>query len=795
MAGYIGSIPVPQATQTREAFTATSNQTTFNTGGYTAGFIDVYMNGVKLAAADFTATNGSDVVLASGAAANDIVEVVAYTAFEVLNQNFTGTTTVEALTATGAISGTSADFDGGVTIDNITIDGAEIDLSSGNLLIDVAGDINLDADGGDINFLDGGTVYGFMAKSNNDLLLGNGIQDGDVLIRGNDGGSNVTALSFDMSDAGTAIFNNKIGMGTSSPAYTLSVEKDVDTWVSRIYNTGSDANASGLLVRTDATAAHNAIALGVYADSAYKMVVRSDGNIGIGTTSITSSTSNRTVLELNGASTSLFNLSVGGTRKAYLYHDDSAFYISNVDNTPMQFYTNDTERMRIDASGNVGINCTPDGNSKLQIKGTQEIQATNSTNGWQLYTYTDNTFRVNYNGSGGDEVIINSSGQVGIGDAPNQKFHITGGGSSPQMRITGSSDSWDFYSYTDGALYINNSAGTALGLLANRDAYFNKNVAIGDSSPSSQYDKNLQIHSTSNGGGASLHITDGTSGSSNSDGLHLVVSGGTPYLWNRENTSLVFGTNNTERMRIDSAGRVMIGTTTEGNPAAENLTISDSGHAGMTIRSTDNTSSRIYFSDATSGTGEYTGYLIYDHSNNHMSIATGASERIRIGDSGYVGINNSNPARALQVSAGGMSAAARFDRSSDSSQRGIIEFLSASSGSTVGEIKITSTTAHYTSASDHRLKENVVDLTGATDRLKQLKPKRFNFIADADTTIDGFLAHEAQEIVPEAVSGTKDEVDNEGNPVYQGVDAAKLVPLLVATIKELEARITTLEAN
>lgn len=65
MAGYIGTAAVPQATQKRQAFTATSNQTTFATSGYTVGFVDVYLNGVKLAAADYTATNGSDVVLAS----------------------------------------------------------------------------------------------------------------------------------------------------------------------------------------------------------------------------------------------------------------------------------------------------------------------------------------------------------------------------------------------------------------------------------------------------------------------------------------------------------------------------------------------------------------------------------------------------------------------------------------------------------------------------------------------------------------------------------------------------------
>ena len=97
--------------------------------------------------------------------------------------------------------------------------------------------------------------------------------------------------------------------------------------------------------------------------------------------------------------------------------------------------------------------------------------------------------------------------------------------------------------------------------------------------------------------------------------------------------------------------------------------------------------------------------------------------------------------------------------------------------------------------SDHRLKENVVAMTGATARLKQLAPKRFNFIADADTTVDGFLAHEVQTVVPEAITGTHNEVDDDGNAVYQGIDQSKLVPLLVATIQELEARIAALESN
>ena len=100
----------------------------------------------------------------------------------------------------------------------------------------------------------------------------------------------------------------------------------------------------------------------------------------------------------------------------------------------------------------------------------------------------------------------------------------------------------------------------------------------------------------------------------------------------------------------------------------------------------------------------------------------------------------------------------------------------------------------YGSGSDYRLKENVAPLTDAITRIKQLEPKRFNFIQDTtDTLRDGFLAHEVSSIVPEAITGTKDEVDSDNNPVYQQIDQAKLVPLLTASIQELITKVETLE--
>ena len=103
----------------------------------------------------------------------------------------------------------------------------------------------------------------------------------------------------------------------------------------------------------------------------------------------------------------------------------------------------------------------------------------------------------------------------------------------------------------------------------------------------------------------------------------------------------------------------------------------------------------------------------------------------------------------------------------------------------------------YNTSSDYRLKTEVTYDWDATTRLKQLKPARFKWIVAGDDAVfvDGFLAHEAQAVVPEAVTGTKDEVDADGNAVMQGIDQSKLVPLLVKTIQELEARIAALEAN
>ena len=116
-----------------------------------------------------------------------------------------------------------------------------------------------------------------------------------------------------------------------------------------------------------------------------------------------------------------------------------------------------------------------------------------------------------------------------------------------------------------------------------------------------------------------------------------------------------------------------------------------------------------------------------------------------------------------------------------------------SQGNKVGSIEGGTSTA-YNTTSDYRLKENIVGISDGITRLKTLKPYRFNFKADTTTTVDGFLAHEVT-AVPEAISGVKDEVDSDNNPVYQGIDQSKLVPLLTAALQEAITKIETLETK
>ena len=122
-----------------------------------------------------------------------------------------------------------------------------------------------------------------------------------------------------------------------------------------------------------------------------------------------------------------------------------------------------------------------------------------------------------------------------------------------------------------------------------------------------------------------------------------------------------------------------------------------------------------------------------------------------------------------------------------------MRFKAYNTGTTLGSIYRSYGSMVYSTSSDYRLKENIVNLTWASDKIKLLPVRRFNFIEHPDRTVDGFLAHEVAKVVPEAVLGEKDAIDAKGKPVYQAIDQSKLVPLLTAGLQEALAEIEKLK--
>ena len=304
---------------------------------------------------------------------------------------------------------------------------------------------------------------------------------------------------------------------------------------------------------------------------------------------------------------------------------------------------------------------------------------------------------------------------------------------------------------------------------------------------------------------------------------------------------------------------------------ANELVIENTGNVGITLQSDNSGTGNLYFGDVANGS---VGRISYSHADNSMRFNVNGSQVLFIKDDGKIGTGGSggtleieggatypggrialsggvastdpgtikfftddgtdtNPAERMRIDSSGnvligktTTATTTNGVNINSSGTYLIArpaggsaavFYYTVSGASVGKIQINSSSTSYVTTSDYRTKENVSYDFDATSRLKQLKPARFNFIADADTTVDGFLAHEVSDIVPEAITGEKDAMkteeyevtpavlDEDGNviteavmgtrevPDYQGIDQSKLVPLLVKTIQELEARITTLE--
>lgn len=261
---------------------------------------------------------------------------------------------------------------------------------------------------------------------------------------------------------------------------------------------------------------------------------------------------------------------------------------------------------------------------------------------------------------------------------------------------------------------------------------------------------------------------------------------------------------NTDRALVlpDEAGTVLINGTTSnvgiGTNAPLNALHAYHPFQNEVIRvESGDVNANIVFQDNTTVTPPTIGA-----NGDVLRFVTNSAERARIDSDGAFLVGKTSDASAVntqginlretgQIVAHSGTGGAPIYACRDNNGDGLIFYRD---GAVRGKVVINTSSVSYNTSSDYRLKENVVGLGNASSRVLQLNPVRFNFIGDSNT-VDGFLAHEAQAVVPEAVSGEKDAVNAEGNPDYQGIDQSKLVPLLTAALQEALARIETLEAD
>ena len=314
--------------------------------------------------------------------------------------------------------------------------------------------------------------------------------------------------------------------------------------------------------------------------------------------------------------------------------------------------------------------------------------------------------------------------------------------------------------------------------------------------------------------------------------------------YDHNSDEMFFTVNDAERMRLNGSGTLFLGATSySGGGSSPAMYIVGTSGRQVKIHNTNSGTCALQLSNAFTGEGDDAGLMISSLNNGLANISNAesanmlfgtsnttrmqirdASGGLMIGDDGSTRIGE--PLLHVLHSGSSQNVASFFFNGTDDrdaiiirhngasggTQRTMIKF-SNSAGNGVGTIRSTGSSTVYNTSSDYRLKENEVSISDGITRLKQLKPYRFNFKITPSITQDGFFAHEAQAVVPQAVTGDKDETENvlyrvddeipEGKsigdiketiPKYQGIDHSQLVPLLVAAVQELITKVETLEA-
>jgi hypothetical protein len=631
-----------------------------------------------------------------------------------------------------------------LTVDDITINGSTIS-DAGDLAIDVEGDIILDANGGDISLKDDGTHFGNLTQGSNTAFVIKSVTgDSDIFFQGVDGSTPINALQLDMSAAGEAIFNAGIKLSDGNAA-SFGTGADLLVYHSSNENI-IQANTSDqdlLFKGNDGGSSITALTLDMSDDGAaiFKSKITLDGDLDLGTGS------DRSIIGPTNSSIII---------KANPNASDEGIIFSTDGGTTNEFFIQD--------GGNIGIN-QDSPTTKLNIIGAK-------------YVLTD---------SG------KATGGIHIQSTPASSLGEYGGAISFAAGNVGSAA---IAAVNDGG---SDTDSVGLAFITHGSA-----TSSADAIEVARFDETGNFGIGTNAPASALHISGGDNTAAKLTFTNTANS----------NTYSIHAQNNAQSLNIQEDGGNVFTITTGGKVGINSATPTDqlevnggSAYPNLRFRSSTNTSRymRIGMLDATEHCIEANG------SSAFLTFKTGSAERMRIaanGDLGWSATSAVHDSGAGTIGAFFSQSLYGFAGGTATNTDGLVEFNKTNSvasnnnvlvfsldGSFQGDIDFNGGVVRYNTTSDYRRKENVTPLENATNQLKQLKTYNFNFIDNPDFTHQGFLAHEAQEVVPNAVSGSKDAVDSDGNPVYQTMDNSVLVPLLVKTIQELEARITTLEGE
>jgi hypothetical protein len=272
-----------------------------------------------------------------------------------------------------------------------------------------------------------------------------------------------------------------------------------------------------------------------------------------------------------------------------------------------------------------------------------------------------------------------------------------------------------------------------------------------------------------------------------------------------------------ERMRIDSSGKVgiglggaaanagvtvnhYIGTATNSSTVNSALGIGPGGVTNpilgfrWTYSASTGISGNLYSMQIVNDTANANAFEMYTTGASPLVFGTSSTERVRIDGSGRLQFNTTSVkySSLFTLVKGGNAYNITSSVSGTNSQGHMV--FENNNADAVGTIFTAGSSTSYNTTSDYRLKENVTPMVGALNTVSRLKPVTYTWKSTGESS-QGFIAHELQEVCPDCVTGEKDAVDDEGNPVYQGIDVSFLVGTLTAAIQEQQAIIEQLQAD